>query len=178
MTTKAYKPPRLERDMRCEKCNKYEHKEKFIEVTYESIIAEFEANGPSLEEANKSKLNQVQLVEEYDELTEEIKSEFKKTIGDKIDFSKMITMKASNDRVPPFIQKYHPKTTNQEYDLLRHRADFYLKKVNVCQTCFIKISKLHKYGGSKLKLVPSISKNIPQLLLTSIEKVEIFLMII
>ncbi len=68
-------------------------------------------------------------------------------------------LKQGDDRkVPPLLKKIHPWLNNFNYDKLKHNHDFALKRVAVCEFCFVHISQYMEGSGENIKekLLPQI----------------------
>ena len=68
-------------------------------------------------------------------------------------------LKLGDDRkVPPLLKKIHPWLKNFNYDKLKHTHEFALKKVAVCEICFVHISQYMEGSGENMKdkLLPQI----------------------
>jgi hypothetical protein len=68
-------------------------------------------------------------------------------------------LKQGDDRkVPPLLKKMHPWLNNFNYDKLKHNHDFVLKRVAVCEFCFVHISQYMQGSGENMKekLLPQI----------------------
>ncbi len=58
----------------------------------------------------------------------------------------MVSLRKAAVIIPPFLKKLHPELTQKEFLKLREKDHFLMMKTDVCEECYLTVSKEYERG--------------------------------
>lgn len=129
-------PLKLQREIHCLRCGKYEHFNNFTQIDYKTLIIDHEKKNKAgqniFNKLHQFSENPIRLITS-DESDKEIYKILNKT--------NLYYIKSDNDKIPIILRKIYPKLTNKEYFNLKNLMEFQQKIIKICHYCYLELTE-------------------------------------